>query len=731
MEGVAEPDANDAPRARESPVNNRISGGTLGVSVQAGTILGDVHVHQPPGTRLGVPRQLPQIPTHFTNRQAEMRALDAAVAGRGREAPVVVLLSGPGGVGKTALASCWGSRISGDFPEGQLYADLGGFSVEGPASVRHVLGGFLRALGVAAEKVPPDLAEQTALFRTLTVRSRLLMLLDNAASAAQIRPLVPASAGSVVVVSSRWRLGGLLAAGAVLVEVEALSQRDAVELLKRSAEQARDGGARQHVDDLAELCGRLPLALCVAGARLASRPRWPVARVVRELADEQRRLAALSTRGDVSVVSVFDLSYEDLSPGQARAYRWLALHPGPDFSAAAAAAVVGLPLPDATEVLETLVDASVLQDSGIDRYRFHDLIRLHARRRAEAEDSTATRDAILRRVAEYYLSFAVAADRVVMPQEWHVAPAYRRPETGPAAYRTGVEALDALESELPNIMSILRKAGTVAELDDVAWQLCEAMWSLFLYRKHFPDWVAAYRLGAEAAHRSGDQLAGSRMHHRLGIALHNLSRPREALAEGRAALAAARAAGHDLAESSALQLMGMALRASGQFEEAIDVLRQAVTMDHRTGQSRSEALAQRLLGQALYAAGHNDQAVEELQRACELAAALSDPPVEAMSKVCLAEALTRGGRPSDALRLAHEAWEVMRHSGSDQYRARTLMVWGEAAEGAGDLRSARERLGRALAFFTDAGVPDLRPARQALSRVEARLAAEPPSPDTA
>jgi tetratricopeptide (TPR) repeat protein len=706
-----------------STVVNKVSGGSLGTSVQAGTIHGGVHVHQQAATARAVPRQLPGAPPHFTNRAAELQALDEAVAGREGKAATLVLLSGPGGVGKTALASHWGRRTAGDFPDGQLYADLGGFSTEGPVSPEQVLGGFLRALGVAPDRVPSGLAEQAALFRSLTADLRLLVLLDNAVSAAQVRPMLPASAGSTVVVSSRWRLGGLLAEGGVLVEVAALPQEHAVELL-RQALGTRGNREIQQVGELASLCGHLPIALCVAGARLASRPRWPVARVVRELADEQRRLAALSTHSEVSVNTVFDLSYDSLATREARAYRWLALHPGADFGLGAAAAATGLPLQETTDALEKLVDASVLEDSGTDRYRFHDLIRLHAQQRAEAIDAQSVRDAVIERVVRYYLSFAVAADRVVMPNEWHIGPEYESSRKAAAPYQTGREALEAVEPELGNLMAVLRAASRCG-LHTLVWQLCEALWPLFLYRKHFPEWIAAYQMGIHAADRCGNQLAASRMHHRLGIAFHNLSRTHDALSEGRTALEAARAAGNELAESSALQLMGMALRAGGRFDEAVAALRQAVELDRRGRQPRSEALAQRLLGQALYAAGQNDQAVEELTRACELAAMLSDPAVEAMSKVPLAEALTRGNRPALALRLAQEAWDVMRDAGSDQYRARIMMAWGQAAEALGDLEAARERLAQALAFFTAAGVPDLQPAQRALGRVRARLSGTP------
>ncbi|MEV7656450.1 tetratricopeptide repeat protein [Streptomyces anulatus] len=712
-------DAKGAPEGSGIAVGNTISGGSFGASVQAGAIHGGVHVHHPTPTRV-VPRQLPPVPAHFTNRTAEARLLDEVWAGRAEGAPPLVLLTGPGGAGKTALASFWGARTTDRFPDGQLYADFGGFRPERPVEPGQVLSGFLRALGVAPEQMPVEVAEQAALYRSLTAQSRLLVLLDNVTSASQVAPLVPGSAGGMVLMTSRLRLAGVLARGGSLVEVAALSQEHAVELLVRAVGRTRGDAEGQQVGDLARLCGRLPIALSVVGARLALRPRWPVGRLVRELADEQRRLAALSADEGLSVSSVFDVSYEGLSAGQARAYRLLALHPGPDFGPGLAAAVLELPVEETAEVLESLVDASMLEDRGIDKYRFHDLVRLHARGRAAAEGGDGETRAVLERIAEHCLTVAVAASRVVMPGEWHVSPAYGRDAEGEVVFATGLEALDSLEPELPNLMAVLRAASECG-LDQLVWQLCEAMYSLFLYRKHYQDWIDAYGMGIEAADRCGDEAARSRMHHRRGVAFHNLAQSEQALREGGAALAAARAAGHELAESAALQLMGMASRALGRFGDAIEMLRQAVELDHRAGQVRSEALAQRLLGSAHHAAGHTGPAVDVLERACELAAGLSDPPVLAMSRVYLAEALTRAGRASEALELARAAWTVMEDSGSSQYRARIMMAWGQAAEGLDDLTTARECLLRARDFFTEAGVPNLQPVREALGRVEARL----------
>ncbi|MFJ8884515.1 ATP-binding protein [Streptomyces sp. NPDC102402] len=664
-----------------------------------------------------VPGQLPPVPAHFTNRSAEAALIDAAWDERREGAPATVVLSGPGGSGKTALASWWCRRVADRFPDGQLYADLGGFRAEPSATAEQVLRGFLRALGVAPRNVPVGTADQASLFRSLTAQSRLLVLLDNVASAAQVAPLIPGSANAMVMVTSRLRVPGLLAQGGVLVEVAVLSQEHATALLSRTVGAARGDTERQQLEELARLCGRLPIALCVAGARLASRPHWPVKRVVRELADEQQRLAALSLREGLSVSSVFDVSYEGLTSRQARAYRRLSLHPGPSFGLEVAAAAVELPDHEAADVLESLVDANVLEDCGADRYRFHDLVRLHAQNCVTATDGACVSRSVLERITEHYLALAVAVEHTVMPGEWHVGPAWGRVREGDAPFANSVEALDCLEGELPQLMAVLR-AATEQGLDSLVWQLCEAMYALFLHRKHYQAWITAYGTGVEAAARCGNDAARSRMHHRRGVAFHNLARSQDACREGTAALDAARASGHVLAESAALQLIGMASRAMGRFDEATDTLRQAVDLDRRAGHFRSEALAQRLLGSAHLAAGHIGSAVEALEKACELAAGLPDPPVLAMSRVYLAEALTRAGRALEAQELARAAWAVMEDSGSNQYAARIMMAWGHAVHALGDKAAARTYLLKARDFFIAAAVPDLRPVEEALSRIE-------------
>ena len=262
--------------------SNAITGGVAGTSVQAGAIHGSVHFHHDAAGGIpAIPRQLRPPPAHFTGRGRELAELDRIAGVRERDGPALVVISGPGGVGKSALALRWLHGVIDHYPDCQLYVDL----AAGQPLIS-VLGGFLRALGIAAERVPVEVGEAASLFRSLTAGKRIAVLIDNAGSAAQVRTLLPASALSVVVVATRWRLGGLVMDGAAFLPVGPLPAAAGAELLERAVGGSRLAHEPDAVARLVELCGGLPLALAIVGARLAMRPDRPIAGVAQELTDE-------------------------------------------------------------------------------------------------------------------------------------------------------------------------------------------------------------------------------------------------------------------------------------------------------------------------------------------------------------------------------------------------------------------------------------------------------------
>jgi hypothetical protein len=403
----------DAGGEKAASSTNELSGTVLGPSVQAGSVHGGIQFNVAAPPQLPVPAQLPS-PGFFANRREELSDLQR-LAGESREAgsPMLVVITGTGGVGKTTLGLHWLHQIRERYDAGQLFVDLRGFSGSDPMPSSEPLERFLRALGIGAESVPVNPDEQAAMFRSLTADRPFIVMLDNAASAAQVRPLLPGPGPALVVVTTRRRLSGLIMEGARFVDVRPLHESGAVELLNRILGADRVQAQRRDAESLVRLCGLLPLAVCASAARLAARSRWPIARVVAELNDETRRLSTLRVEdGDMSVQAVFNASYHALPEETARRqYRLLGLHPGADFDVGAAAAVAGVDQEDAADLLDTLVGANLLQEGQGNRYQFHDLIRLHARSKAHEDESDSGRRAAFERLTDWYLKTAVADAR--------------------------------------------------------------------------------------------------------------------------------------------------------------------------------------------------------------------------------------------------------------------------------------------------------------------------------
>ncbi|MEV6832708.1 tetratricopeptide repeat protein [Amycolatopsis sp. NPDC051102] len=703
-------------------VHNSVGGDAAGVVLQAGTITGDVWIAGPRTPEPSpVPRQLPAAPSHFTSRADELAALDD-VAGEDTGArPALAVLVGPGGVGKTALAVTWGGRNAARYPDGQLYADLRGFSPGTAALPEEALGAFLRGLGVASERVPPDLAEQAALFRTMTAGKRLLVVLDNAFSAAQVRPLVPASAGCLVVVTSRLRLDGLVSEGARLLDVTPLSQPKAVELVVRAVGRSRVDGELAAVEELAVLCGRLPIALRVASARLASRPRWPVARVVAELGDERSRLSRLSAEGDAPVAAMFDWSYRELPPTAATLYRLLSEFPGASFGVEVAVAATGLTEPATADGLQVLVDASLLEEIDELRFRFHDLVRLHARGQRDPD-----RAEVVPRVATWLLHEMTRANMVVIPLRWRISPVCEQYRTAPPAFGSGREALDWLDGQLPNVLAVLEEAAE-QQHDRLAWQLCEALWELFLHRKHFPSWLRSHEIGIAAAHRCRDAEAESRLRCQLGRAYLDLGRFEAAERECRRALELARSAGSRHNESVALDQLGTAAQGRGDIPAAIAFHTGSMAIEAELGIDRGVAQRHRRIGELLATVDRDGEAAEHLERARRMFADMGDEKDEAKVLVGLARLDAHGGDVASAKRRLERARAVLAESGSAFYQADVLVGFADVAECENDPGAARGHLVEALELYEQVGGPQVERVRARLQRYGTELAEAPPT----
>jgi tetratricopeptide (TPR) repeat protein len=422
-----------------------------------------------------------------------------------------------------------------------------------------------------------------------------------------------------------------------------------------------------------------------------------------ELANERHRLAALHLTEDLSVRAVFDVSYHALPDDAARVYRQLALVPGPDFGLELAA--VATAADQADRLVGTLVDANLLEESPGERYRFHDLVHVHARDQAEAEETDAERDAVVARSVEWYVRGAVAADLVVTAARWHLNPMYEQLRAESPAFSGPAEALEWLETSLPGLLAAVRAARDQG-LHERAWQLCEALWGLFWYRKQLRPWIDTHIVGLASAHACGDRKAEARMRVQLGYAYFSSKKYPEAVEQFTEALALSRRDGHSLGEGTALEQLALVDLRQGRHDEAIRAFTEARVIFGRIGVARGVALMTRHIGEAHLAAGRYSQAMDDLGQARSMFVDLSDAYMQARTMTSLAQVHVRAGQPSEAAELLNEALALVTDLGAHHEEARIRVALAEVAEQIGDIVQARDHLCVALAIYSRINAPE-------------------------
>lgn len=664
----------------------------------------------------GPPRQLPPAPVNFTGRAEELAMLERFASAPGAT-PGIVVIIGSGGLGKTTLAAHWLHGAGDRYPDGVLFADLGGHQLADAARPDEVLDGFLRTLGVEPENIPGTLDQQAALFRSVTEGRKLVMFLDNAASAAQVRALLPGpgprTEPSLVLVTTRWRITGLAADGARFLEIEPLKEPTAAELFGRVAGPDRVAADEAASREVVRLCGGVPLALCVAGARLASHPRWPVSRIARDLADERARLSALSLHGDLSVRAAYDASYQALPAPAALAYRAVALIPGPDFPADLATTAMDDER-HGQELLDALSDASLLAEGRDGRYRMHDLARLHAREQ-EGPGLPGGVHGVIARSVDWYLRKAVDADRVLLLGRWHLGPLYADEDGAPPAYGSPADALAWTESHLPGLLAAVQAAHD-AGLHPQAWQLCEALWGTFTFRRHYPAWLSSHQTGLLSARACADRRAEARMHIQLGGAHRSMGDLTTALGHFSRALELSREADDKLTKASALEQLSVVRLWQGRHDEAISGFKEARDIQHAIGRPRGIALMNLDIGEALAASGRQEEAVEYFGTADKQFGSIGESYHRARALTALGAALTGSGRSGEAEQPLGQALAITEEIGAAYDQAHVHVRLAELADVLGQPDRVRRHLEAALALFTELNAP-------AADGVRTRLAA--------
>jgi tetratricopeptide (TPR) repeat protein len=651
----------------------------------------------------------------FIDRREDFEWVDRQWERNTREAAgALVVLSGTAGVGKTSLALAWLHRRAGEFPDGQLYVDLGGYSPVGAAAPVDVLGTLLRALGVLPEAVPVSTAERTALLRTVTHGRKIAILLDNALSAAQVRILAVRATDCVTFVTTRGALSGLAMDGARLYRLEPWGAETGVELMRRMLGEERVGAEPQAALDVARLCGGLPLAVGVASAKLAGRPHWPISRLAETLAlaGDARRLEVLALDADDALTPVLDSSYRSLADHDAALYRLLGMCPVSFFDRDAVAAVLGCPPPDGEQRLDALVDANLLQNLG-GRVRFHDLVRLHAAQSAALESTPGERRETLLRLSEFYLRATTRAEEILTPTHRILEREYQFPAPDEPSFDDAQAALDWLEAQRTNLMGVLR-ACAEQELHAMVWQLAEAMWPLFLRLRYAQDRLEAQLLGLDAARAQGSAAAEGIFLTSLAGTLGDAGRLEESVTYNRQAVDLYEAGGDQRGLAQAYNGMAKDLLKLGDLRQAEEFFTRALRLREQAGYQRGAFLSHQGLGRVALATGDFERAVDHLQHAYQGLDALGDHYDAAWSSALLARAECARGQAGQALKILASALARMTEIGSRFGEAWVYEITGEVHESTGDVTLARQDY---AAAFERLGAAD--PA--ARDRVRARL----------
>jgi tetratricopeptide (TPR) repeat protein len=656
------------------------------------------------------PAQLPADVDNFTGRAQELaelhhlRAVTAkhsVAAGEESTVAVISVVSGTAGVGKTALTLRWAHRVQGEYPDGQLYVNLRGYDPDQPMSAGDALAGFLRALGLAGQEIPLEVEERAAAYRSLLNGRRLLVVLDNAATVEQVRPLLPGTASCLVLVTSRDSLTGLVARhGARRLDLDPLPPGDAVALLRALI------GGRIDVEPeaaaaLAEQCVRLPLALRVAAELAASRLGASLAELVTELGDEHRRLELLDAGGDprTAVRGVFSWSYQHLPADAARMFRLIGLHPGSDLDPYAAAILADITLKRAQHLLDLLARGHLIQLTRSTRHGMHDLLHAYATYLAAEEDPEPERRAALTRLFDHYLCTAAAAVETLIPTSQDRPPPQTAPTPSVADPTTARAWLDAERATLVTVTAYTAAHGWPGHTTRLAT-------TLYCYLEnggHYLDALAILTHACHAARHTSDPSAEARTLTNLGLVYFWQARYQQAAEHHQQALALCREIGDRAGEADALTRLGLVYQQQGSYQQATEHHQQALALFREIGHRDGEANVLDDIGVAYWHQGRYGHALEHLEQALALFREIGHRVGEAHALGYLGLIHQRQGRYRQAVEHLEQALALFREMSHRIGEAHTLVVLGVVYQRQGRCGQADEHLDQALVLFREIG----------------------------
>ena len=650
--------------------------------------------------------QLPADIPDFTGRTEHVQKLHDLLAGPGRPdspgAVVVAAVIGAGGLGKTTLAVHAAHQLRGQFPDGQLYANLHGAGAQ-PVAAGDVLARFLRDLGMDPERIPVGEEERAAQFRSRVTDRRVLIVLDDAKDAAHVRPLLPGSASCAVLVTTRSRMPDL--AGSRFVDLDVLDATEAWDMFAGIIGPERAEAEPEATRDVLTACAGLPLAIRIAGARLAARGGWTVRTIAVRLADERRRLDWLRT-GDLAVRACFEVSFSSLPRNgtgvdPAHAFRVLGLWSGPTIGLPAAAALLGQPEDEAADALEVLVDAQLLQAPAPDRYRFHDLLRTYAAERALAEEPEAVREDAIRQLLTWYLYTVEAVAQMIAPHRYRIPLPAADPHEEPLAFASVPDALRWCEAERPNLVAGTRQAAA-SGFHQLAWRLAVACLSFFHKRAYWADWVETHQIALASARAIGDRRAEALVMNNLGTAFTRQGMD-EAAECFEQALAIRREIGDLLGEAQSATNMADNYVQLKRFDEALELLNRVLEIRRQAATPYGEGVTLNNLGETFLALGRFDEAVDRLTQARQIFHDIEEIRGEGYALANLGGAYLALGHTADAIGVLERALELRQASGERFDEAHTLRDLGRAYQLAGQDDRAADCLRQAAATFTDLG----------------------------